>query len=287
MTETFESYRKMMFSIAYRMLGTVMEAEDVVQQAYLQYQSVPTQEIRSLKSYLDVIVTRLCLNHIRLASHQRESYVGPWLPEPLPSADTDTLLSPPEKTLLNESISVAFLVLLQTLSPEQRTVFILREVFDYQYAEIAEILGKDTVACRQLLSRARKHITDNRPRFESSPETHHRLFGSFIKACETGELSDFMNILTDDAIFVSDGGGNVSGAATLSLHGRETVARFLLGTVKHAPNGYRIWIGEINRHPALIVRLDQRAITIMTIEIKDGYIHKIYAIANPDKLKAI
>src|SRR5262249_49660282 len=181
----FEEYRSLLFALAYRMLGSAMEAEDIVQEAYLRYRATPPQSIRTLKSLLTTIVHHLCINQLKSAQAQRETYVGPWLPEPIITGDGASLLSPLRQITDRdrESISMAFLVLLESLSPLERAVFLLREVFDYQYADIAQITGRNDAACRQLFSRAKKHISAHRPRFPASPEAHAKMVGRFMKAC--------------------------------------------------------------------------------------------------------
>src|SRR5215510_14533021 len=174
----FEAYRPLMFSLAYRMLGSVTEAEDIVQEAYLRYQATPTDQIVSHKACLSTIVTRLCLNQLQSARALREAYIGPWLPEPVLTG-VDERFAPMQQAELHESLALAFLVLLEQLTPTERAVFLLREVFDYDYAEIATIVGKAEAACRQVLSRAKKHIADARPRFNPSPEAHHQILDQF------------------------------------------------------------------------------------------------------------
>src|SRR5436190_1693575 len=171
MEESFENYRPYLFAIAYRMLGSAMDAEDMVQETYLRYQSTPENSIISLKAFLTTIISRLCIDQLHLAYRKREHYLGPWLPEPISTADTLEEISPEEHVDREETISMAFLLLLEQLQPVERAVFLLREVFDYDYAEIASFLGKSEVTCRQCFSRAEKHLADRRPRFSAPPET--------------------------------------------------------------------------------------------------------------------
>jgi RNA polymerase sigma-70 factor (ECF subfamily) len=184
----FESYRPLMFSIAYRMLGSATEAEDILQEAYLRYQAVAPGSITSPKAFLSTIVTRLCLNQLQSARAQRESYIGPWLPEPI-FTDTDERANPQQQAEMHDSISFAFLMLLEELTPLERAVFLLRETFDYEYDEIATILGKEPEACRQVFSRAKKHVAEGKPRFTPAPEAHRRLLSQFMQATGTGDLS--------------------------------------------------------------------------------------------------
>src|SRR5215467_5467214 len=183
--ETFETYRTYLFGIAYRMLGSTMDAEDMVQETYLRYQDTSKQSIRSLKAYLATILTRLCLDQLHLARRQREVYVGPWLPEPLLTEPTPELADPAERLDTEESISLAFLLLLEQLQPLERAVFLLREVFEYEYGEIATMLDKSEAACRRSFSRAKHHLADRRPRFSVSPATHRQLLTSYFQAVQT------------------------------------------------------------------------------------------------------
>src|SRR4030095_2784171 len=194
------------------MLGSAMAAEDIVQEAYLRYRATPPESIRTLKSFLTTVVHHLCLDHLKSGPARRETYVGPWLPEPIITGDGASLLSPLHQITDRESISMAFLVLLESLSPLERSVFLLREVFDYEYVEIAQITGRDDAACRQLFSRAKKHITEHRPRFPASPEAHAKMVGRFMEACMAGDMDGLMSLLAEDVTAWSDGGGKVSGA---------------------------------------------------------------------------
>src|SRR5438132_10009927 len=193
--ESFETYRTYLFSIAYRMLGSAMDAEDMVQETYLRYQTTPPETIHSLKAFLTTILTRLCMDQLQLARRKREQYVGPWLPEPILTADTAEVVDPQERVDKHESISLAFLVLLEQLQPFERAVFLLREVFEYEFAEIAAMLDKSEAACRRSFSRAKLHLREHRPRFSASPQTHRQLLTAYFKAVQTGEMSALMNLL--------------------------------------------------------------------------------------------
>ena len=211
----FETYRPQLFAIAYRMVGSAMEAEDLVQESYLRYRSVQTEEIRSPKAFLTTIVTRLCLNHLQSARVQREQYVGPWLPEPMLDGAEQTL-SPTDQMARYESISLAFLTLLETLTPVERGVFLLREVFDYDYPDIAAIVEKSEPACRQLFRRAKEHLAQRRPRFRTTPARQRQLLDQFMHAVSAGEFDGLTKLLAEDVTMWADGGGKVRGAATLS-----------------------------------------------------------------------
>lgn len=283
--DDIEQYRPLLFSIAYRMLGSVMEAEDIVQETFLRYQTIAPDKVESPKAYLMTVVTRLCLDHLKLARHQRETYLGPWLPEPIVT-DEQLMRNEPFVTVSRlETISMAFLVLLEALSPLERAIFLLREVFDYDYPEIARMVGKSESACRQLFSRAKKHITLNRPRYQTTAEDHERLLTSFLQAIQLGELSPLLNILAEDVISWSDGGGQAR-AAIRPVHGREAVARLLLGLRRFATADMQLQIMPLNGWPAIIIRNGAgKAIQVIMIEVSDGLIRAFRLINNPHKLK--
>src|SRR5438105_2540294 len=285
MVEAFESYRSYLFAIAYRMLGSAMDAEDMVQETYLRYSATPKDSITSLKAFLTTIITRLCMDQLHLARRKRDVYLGPWLPEPLITPEALKAVSLEERVDQEESISLAFLLLLEQLQPIERAVFLLREVFEYDYAEIATFLGKSEVACRQAFSRAKKHLSEHRPRFPASPDTQRQLLASFLQAVDAGEMTALMNLLTEDVTFWADGGGKVKGAATRPIHGRDAVARFSLGASRRfLPEGYRTELDEVNGQPALVVRAGGRALLVLTIEVQAQQIRAIRIIANPEKL---
>ena len=289
--EEFEAHRPLMFSIAYRMLGSAMEAEDIVHDAYLRYQAVLPETIRSPKAFLSTIVTRLCLNQLESARMKRKEYIGPWLPEPVltesgvdMSADT-TSLSPSQRAEMHQSIALAFLVLLEQLTPVERAIFLLREVFDYEYAEIAEIIEKDETACRQIFSRAKKHIAENRPRFKSTQEQQRQLLDQFMQAANAGELDGLMKLLSDDVTLWADGGGKARGAALEPLHGQAAVAKFVLASTHFLTDSFTVEIVEVNGQPAALLRVNHQTSVVVTIEIDRDHVREIRVIGNPDKLK--
>lgn len=282
-SDPFEEYRSLLFALAYRMLGSAMEAEDMVQEAYLRYRATPPQSIHNLKSYLTTIVHRLCIDQLKSARARRENYVGPWLPEPI-ITDNATPTSPLRQITEWESISMAFLVLLESLSPLERAVFLLREVFDYEYAEIAEITGRDEVACRQLFSRAKKHIRENHPRFPASPEAHRRIVGRFMDACMAGDLDGLANLLTEDVTVWMDNGGKVAAGARQMVQGRAIVARGMLEHLGHAPEGTTITMIEVNGLPALLQRFKGEIVSVITLDVEQDRIRTVRTILNPDKL---
>jgi len=289
--ESFETYRSYLFAIAYRMLGSAMDAEDMVQETYLRYQSTPPETIGSLKAFLTTIISRLCVDQLHLAHRKREQYLGPWLPEPIITADSLEVISLEERVDREESISMAFLLVLEQLQPVERAVFLLREVFDYDYAEIASFLGKSEVACRQWFSRAKKHLADRRPRFSTSPETQKRMLISFQQALQGGEMTALMNMLAEDVTFWADGGGKVKGVAIHQLSGRDVVARFMLSNSpifrNTLPGDTRVELAEVNGQPALITRSSERAFAVLTIDVEADQIQAIRFVANQDKLAHI
>ena len=277
--QTFEELRPLLFSIAYRMLGSVMEAEDAVQETYLRYMATDADLIQSPKAFLSTVITRLCLDQLKSARVKREEYFGPWLPEPLVTVD-----APDELLVRHESISMAFLLLLETLSPVERAVFLLREVFDYDYSAIAQIVGKSEANCRQLHSRAKKHVQSGRPRFAPSPQEQQQLVAKLFSAMQEGDSDSFAALLAEDVELRSDGGGKAS-AATQPLHGREKVMRFFLGLYnKRRPNS-SVELTEINGAPAWVVRIDGKLDNVMTFELGEHGIIAIRIVRNPEKLQ--
>jgi RNA polymerase sigma-70 factor (ECF subfamily) len=285
--EPFETYRPYLFAIAYRMLGSAMDAEDLVQETYLRAQSASSQTIHSQKAYLTTILVRLCMDQLELARRKREVYVGPWLPEPLLTEEAPAAADPEKRFETEESISLAFLVLLEQLQPFERAVFLLREVFDYEFTEIATMLDKSESACRRSFSRARQHLRAHRPRFPASAQTHQQLLNRFRQAATTGEMSALTDLLAEDVTFWADGGGKVKGAATRQITGRVPVARFLLGTRRFWPQGLQVESGEVNGQNALILRAEEKAFSVLVLDIEGGLIQTIWVIANPDKLTRI
>jgi RNA polymerase sigma-70 factor, ECF subfamily len=287
MVESFETYRPYLFSIAYRMLGSAMDAEDMVQETYLRYRATPPETIVSPKALLTTILTRLCVDQLHLARRTRETYLGPWLPEPIITATTAETASPEERVDRYESISLAFLMLLEQLQPVERAVFLLREVFEYDYAEIAAVLDKSEAACRQAFSRAKKHLADHRLRFPTSPETQQQMLTAFVQAVQDGDMAALMNMLAEDVTLWADGGGKVRGAATRPISGRVAVARFTLGSLRFVPEDSHLEIAQVNHQPALIMRAGERAFLVLAIEVEAQRIRTIRVVANPEKLARV
>jgi RNA polymerase sigma-70 factor (ECF subfamily) len=277
--EEFDEHRKVLFGVAYRMLGTVADAEDMVQEAYLRWREAPHGEIDSPRAYLTTVVTRLCIDHLRSARVRRETYVGPWLPEPVLA---DAL--PDEPVAMAESLSMAFLVLLESLTPAERAALLLREVFDYEYAEIAEALGKTEANCRQLVRRARERISDRRPRFSASPDEQSRIVEQFLAAVGTGDIAGMVGMLAADATLVSDGGGKVK-AALNPILGADRVARFFAGIAPKLPPNLRTHAAVVNGQPGVVATLDGHPQGVLAFRIGSAGIESVYLVSNPDKLR--
>jgi len=284
-SETFEELRPKAFAIAYRMLGSVSEAEDIVQEAFLRLHRARDEGewIESPRAYLSTVVTRLAIDQLRSARVRRETYVGEWLPEPLvTSPDED----PARQAEMADSLSLAFLVLLESLSPEQRAVFLLREVFDYPYDEIAEIVGKREDTVRQLAVRARRYVEDRRSRFEASREERDELARRFFAAAKEGDLEGLEAMLAQDVVLHGDGGGKAPALAR-PLHGRARVARTLRAWMRAALRfgGVTLRPVEVKGQPgAMSFDPDGKLINVLALDIVDGQIQAVRSIVNPDKL---
>ncbi len=285
--ESFETYRPYLFAIAYRMLGSAMDAEDMVQETYLRFQGTPLDTIRSLKAFLTTIIIRLCVDQLQLARRKREVYVGPWLPEPILTAPTPASEDPAERVDREESISLAFLMLLEQLQPFERAVFLLREVFAYEFAEIATMLGKSEAACRRSFSRAKLHLRAHRPRFPASPDTHRQMLTGFLQAAQGGDMIPLMDLLAENVTLWADAGGKIKQAALRPIVGRDAVARFSLGTVRFLPEDYRVELAEVNGQAAVIIRTSGQALFVLSIEVEAERIQAIRIIASPEKLARI
>jgi RNA polymerase sigma-70 factor, ECF subfamily len=279
--DAFSTYRPLLLSIAYRMLGSATDAEDIVQDAYLRYRAADRDDIVSPKAYLTTVVTRLCLDELKSARVRREEYIGPWLPEPLLTGGADAL--PDESAERRESLSMAFLVLLETLTPRERAVFLLHDVFDYPHDEIASMLDTTAANSRQILHRSRQRIAERRPRFERSEEAARDLLQRFLMACQLGDLQGLTETLAREAAVVSDGGGKVS-AARRPVLGRDKVSRFLLGVLRKAPPGMTATLDEVNGMPAILQWTGGMLFSATLLHLADGRIQEIFAILNPDKL---
>ncbi len=286
MGELFEELRPLMLSIAYRMLGSATEAEDIVQEAYLRFhrETVAGTTIESPKAYLSAVTTRLCIDHLRSARVRRETYVGTWLPEPLL---TDTESDAARHAETADSLSLGFLVLLESLTPVERAVFLLREVFAYDYDEIATVVGKSEDNCRQIAVRARRRVEDGKPRFEASRARREQLATRFFEAAANGDTAGLITLLAADVVAYADGGGKAV-AFPRPVHGRERVVRVLLGA---AGGGERLGVrsmrlAEINGQPgALFFDIEGKPVVAVSLDIADDQIQTLRAVSNPEKLR--
>jgi RNA polymerase sigma-70 factor (TIGR02957 family) len=288
----YEEFRPLMFSIAYRMTGSVSDAEDIVQEAFLRLTRALRDgaRITSPKAYLATVTTRLAISHLRSARVRREAYVGAWLPEPLVTDELApaTAPDPAERAEMSDSLSMAFLVLLESLSPTERAVFLLHEVFGYDYQAIAEITGKSEPNCRQIFARARHHVDEGKPRFETSREQRDEVARRFFDAVGGGDLNRLLNLLAPDVVMIGDGGGK--GQARLEpTHGSERVARFLLGLFRRAEKeGAYGQPALVNGQPGAVVHdAEGRVISVFALDIADGLVQAVHSVVNPDKLQHV
>jgi RNA polymerase sigma-70 factor (ECF subfamily) len=279
----FDSYRPLLFAIAYRMTGSVMDTEDILQDAYLRWQRREETVVQSPRAYLSAIVTRLSIDHLKAARTQRETYTGTWLPEPL---ITEREPDVAEVAALHESLSLAFLVLLESLTPDERAIFLLHDVFAYDFHEIAAIIGKSEANCRQIARRARQQVHERRPRFDASPERRRELTDQFITACTEGDLSGLLATLADDVTFWADGGGKAR-APIRPVTGAERVATFIFGILRTVPEGTEVRPVFVNGQPGFLFVGGGAIIAALTCQVAEGRIQALHAVANPDKLRAV
>ncbi|MDF1606216.1 RNA polymerase sigma-70 factor [Nocardioides sp. YIM 152315] len=275
-TDVFVEHRNLLFTVAYEMLGSAADAEDVLQETWLRWVDVDLVEVRDARAYLVRITTRLALNRMRGNARRRESYVGPWLPEPL-------LTTPDvaEDVELADSVSLAMLTLLETLGPTERAVFVLREVFDFGYDEIAAAVDKTPAAVRQIAHRARTHVAERRPRAEASQVERDRVLEQFVRATATGDIQSLMDVLAPDVVLVTDGGG-LKKAALRPILGADKVVRFLAAVAEGLAAAADVVV--VNGAPALRVVIDGELDTIASIVVEDGRVTGMYAVRNPHKL---
>jgi RNA polymerase sigma-70 factor, ECF subfamily len=278
---TFGQFRGLLFSVAYRMLGSVADAEDMLQETFIRWQQAARDDIRSPRAFLVTVITRLCINELQSARVRREEYVGEWLPEPLvtgPNSDPLGVLK------ADESLSMAFLLLLERLTPMERAVFLLREVFEYEYEEIASVLGQSEANCRQILKRARSHVGDLRRRFDASAREHQDLLKRFIKATRAGDIQALLELLATDVVLHSDGGGKAIALPNV-IHGADLVARTALERMRTiVPKNLTTRLAEINGEAGFVSYLNGKPFSTFTFEARGGRIHTIYVVTNPEKL---
>ena len=277
----FDEFRPLLFSIAYRMTASVTDAEDLLQETYIRWQQASTAEVRSAKAFLVTVLTRLAINYLQSARVQREQYLGQWLPEPFA---TDPSSDPSGPSAASESLSMAFLVLLERLNPVERAVFLLREVFEHEYSEIAAILGRSEANCRQLLRRAQQHIGDARRRFTASPEERNQLLEQFIRATRSGDMSGLLALFSADVVLRSDGGGKAIAVPNV-VEGADNVARAIVGSfARLVPKNLVTRIANVNGAPAIVSYLNGKPYSVVSLGAGKGQILEIYVVTNPDKL---
>ena len=285
----YTEFRPLMFSIAYRMTGSVSDAEDIVQDAFLRLTRALRDgaSITAPKAYLATVTTRLAISHLRSARVRREAYVGAWLPEPLVTDELApaTIPDPAERAEMSDSLSMAFLVLLENLTPTERAVFLLHEVFGYSYQEIADITGKSEPNCRQIFARARHHVDDGKPRFEASREQRDEVARRFFDAAGGGDLAGLLELLAPDVVMVGDGGGK-AWALAQPLSGAERVARFMLGLFRRGEKMGAYGVPAlVNGQPgAVSYDGEDRVVNVFVLDIADGKVQTIRSVVNPDKL---
>ncbi len=284
--ERFTALRPLLFTIAYEILGSGTESDDVLQESYLRWAEVDLSTVQDTKAYLAQLVTRQSLNALRAQSRRREDYVGPWLPEPL-LLETSNSTDASSDVILAESVSMAMLVVLETLSPDERAVFVLREVFGFSHDEIADTIGKSAAAVRQMAHRAREHVQSRRKRFEPvDPKLSMEITARFFAAASTGDVDGLIEMLSNDVVWTADSDGKVS-AARRPVTGAERVAKLVIGLVRLAGESGRVEPAMYNNAPALKLYLGDSFEGIITVEITEGRISHFYAMRNPDKLTGV
>ncbi|MEV4686495.1 RNA polymerase sigma-70 factor [Microbacterium sp. LWH3-1.2] len=277
--DPFVTHRSLLFTVAYEMLGSAADAEDVLQESWLRWAAVDRDTVQEPRAYLVRIVTRQALNHLRTVSRRREEYVGEWLPEPL-------LTSPDvaDDVELAENLSIAMLTVLETLGPAERAVFVLREVFDVPYDEIADAVGKTPGAVRQIAHRAKDHVAARRPRVTVGPTEHERVVERLVVALNSGDLQGLMDVLAPDVVSVADGGGKVRGAARRPIVGADRLARYLVGGMAKVEGTLVASSTWVNGQPGVRMELDGVLVGVVSLTVVDGRITQVYSIANPEKL---
>lgn len=278
--DDFEAYRPMLIGLAYRLLGSMWDAEDVVQDAWLRWSATDREDVREPRAFLITVVSRLALDQLRSARVKREAYTGPWLPEPVADGDA----GPMDTAELRDTVSFATLHMMERLSPPERAVFVLREAFELPYDQIREIIGVSVANARQLHHRATRRLAEGRDRFRPSPEEHAELFNRFIAAAAEGELEALAELLHDDVVFYGDGGGKVR-SALRPVVGRDKVVRFLAGLWTRYPYG-RAAIGSANGQPVLWSLLGDH-MQLLAVDVRDGRVRTMYGVLNPDKLTRV
>ncbi|MEP2827689.1 sigma-70 family RNA polymerase sigma factor [Parvibaculum sp.] len=282
----FERHRSRAFGVAYRILGSASDAEDVVQEAWFRWRGADISTIRNPEAWLVTTVTRLGIDQLRTARARRETYVGPWLPEPLISAALETEATPEDRLSLADDISMALLHMLERLAPEERAAFLLHDAFDYDYGELAALLGKSEAACRQTVSRARKRVQEAHPRFDTNAREHLRLTNAFSAAITSADPQALIDCMSEDVVFYSDGGGKAI-AALNPLYGADRVSRFFMGILKKRPENLAVTPATVNGLPGFIIYEGDLVHAALSFGISNGLISTLYMMRNPDKLTRI
>ncbi|KOG38671.1 RNA polymerase sigma-70 factor [Streptomyces resistomycificus] len=285
-TDVFEEHRPVLLGVAYRMLGRVADAEDVVQDAWLRWSAADRSEVREPRGYLVRVTTRLAIDRLRQVKARGETYVGPWLPEPYVTDFGAGVPDTAERAVLADSVSLAVLVVLESLSPLERAVFVLREAFGYPYADIAAMLERGEPAVRQLAGRARKHVEERRPRYEVDPVQRRDLTERFLAAAGEGDLEGLMSLLAPDVRLVGDSGGKAK-APLRVLETADKVGRFLHGAARKGVPAPSFRFLELNGGPAILFLSDGRPDSVFQLDVRDGRIQCVYVIRNPDKLRSL
>ncbi|GAA0929412.1 RNA polymerase sigma-70 factor [Streptomyces thermoalcalitolerans] len=284
--DVFEEHRPVLMGVAYRMLGRVTDAEDVLQEAWLRWSGADRSTVRDPRGYLVRITTRLAVDRLRQIKARGEAYIGPWLPEPLVTDFAGTVQDAEERAVLADSVSLAVLVVLETLSPLERAVFVLREAFGYPYAEIAALLDRSEPAVRQLAGRARRHVEERRPRYEVDPAQRRDLTERFLAAAAGGDLEELMSLLAPDVRLVGDSGGKAKAPLRI-LQSADKVGRFLVGVARQGIPDLSVRFLEVNGGPALLALSGGRPDSLFQLDVADGRIQSVYIIRNPDKLRTL
>ncbi|PVD09048.1 RNA polymerase sigma-70 factor [Streptomyces sp. CS147] len=285
-TEIFEEHRPVLTGVAYRMLGRVADAEDVVQEAWLRWASAGREDVREPRAFLVRITTRLAIDRLRHLQSRREAYQGPWLPEPVVTDFGPTLPDTAERAVLADSVSLAVLVVLESLSPLERAVFVLREAFGFPYAEIATALNRNEAAVRQLAGRARRHVEERKPRYDVDPAERRDLTERFLAAASGGGIEQLLALLAPDVRLVTDGGGKAK-AALRVIETADKVGRFLLAVADEVDPDGEVRVMELNGGPAVVFFTGGKADTVFQIEVSQGVVQCAYIIRNPDKLSGL
>nr|WP_202509598.1 RNA polymerase sigma-70 factor [Streptomyces sp. SID5643] len=285
-TDVFEAHRPVLLGVAYRMLGRVADAEDVVQEAWLRWSGGDRADVREPRGYLVRITTRLAIDRLRQIKARGETYVGPWLPEPYVTDFGDTVPDTAERAVLADSVSLAVLVVLESLSPLERAVFVLREAFGFPYADIAAMLDRGEPAVRQLAGRARKHVEERRPRYDVDPAQRRDLTERFLAAAADGDLEGLMALLAPEVRLVGDSGGK-SRAPLRVMESADKVGRFLIGTAQKGLPGLTVRFLEVNGGPAVLVLSGGEPDSVLQLDVADGRVQSVYIIRNPDKLRSL